>query len=164
MKRRIIFSIALALSIAAVSLMKSDAAANAARPKRFAADTGFVTLGPNQILRVTVVASANSSGEVDGRDFLVWQRSPSLASPTCNSDGVCKYLLVSEPPTESIELRRGEAASMDITSTPSSVGVRIVVVVTKPDMQVNTLIIDGATGAVVAQKGGGWIEVGTVQF
>jgi len=44
----------------------------------------------------------------------------------------------------------GEAASIDIGSTPSSVGVRGIVVSNSRNMQVNALVIDAATGAVQA--------------
>ena len=54
MKRRIALSIALVLSIVSVSLMSSDSTANAARPQTYVADTGMITLGANQLLRITV--------------------------------------------------------------------------------------------------------------
>ena len=110
MKRRITLSIALALSVVLVSLMSSDSTAKA-QPGglRRIADTGIVTLGPNQIIRLTVVGTGFGSNP----DNLCFRR-VEYGEGTCNSDGVCKHAISSQIESAMIPLVRGEGASFDL--------------------------------------------------
>lgn len=151
MKRRIISSIALALSVVLLSLTSSDSTANAARTRRFVADTGMITLGPNQMLRVTVVPASEENLTFNYNRI-------TYAEGTCDG-GVCKHSISSQTTTDPIRLVPGEAASMDIARTPSSFGVRGKVVLLNasspnvPTVPLNASIIDTDTG-----KEGGSIE------
>lgn len=144
MKRRITLSIALALIVVLLSLMSSDSTANAARTRRFVADTGMITLGPNQSLRVTVTPS---EGPEESITFVYGQLI--YAQGTCDG-GVCRHSISSQTTTDPVTLMPGEAASMDIARTPSSSGVRAEVVSDSPDMVVDVLVIDGTTGGVAS--------------
>ena len=54
MKRRISLTIFTALTLVMVSLISTDNTANAQNQLSLVADSGVITLGPNQVLRVTV--------------------------------------------------------------------------------------------------------------
>ena len=119
MKRRLALSIALTLSIVLLSLLSSDSTAHAQQRTRFLADTGIVTLGPNQVLRVTVAAP------VDGADFLAVRfRRMQYAQGAC-SGGVCKLASVTDLILDPFTLMSGEAASIVVDpSDPSGNTVR----------------------------------------
>ena len=147
MKRIITLSIALVLSVVLLSLMSSDSTVKADRNRAYRADTGFIALGPNQILRLTVAPRADGSLPTESLSLnfdKITYRSQGSCDPVC--------ILVSSIPgvTDPVTLMPGEAASIDIGSTPSSVGVRGIVVSNSRNMQVNALVIDAATGAVQA--------------
>ena len=142
MKRKIILSIALVLSVVLVSLMSSDSTAKAQQQNRFRADTGIVTLGgPNQILRVTVV------GALDLNDLFIRLNRQSFTQDVCNG-GVCKLTVASQSTSAPILLMPGEAASFDIPNT--AFGVRAVIESNRRDVRANAMIIDSVTGEVVA--------------
>src|SRR5687768_13755598 len=63
MKRRILLLTTLALVIGAASFTTSDRTASAQTQMRPVADSGVITLGPDQVLRVSVAA-----GDVTGDD------------------------------------------------------------------------------------------------
>ena len=148
MKRRITLSIALALSVVLVSLMSSDSTAKA-QPGglRRIADTGIVTLGPNQIIRLTVVGTGFGSNP----DNLCFRR-VEYGEGTCNSDGVCKHAISSQIESAMIPLVRGEGASFDLRRCISPIcgGVRGVVLSNNRNTRVTAMIIDTTTGEVVA--------------
>ena len=141
MKRRITLSIALVLGVAFLSLMSSDSTAKAAPAQRYFADTGTITLGPNQLLRITVACASR-------RPMTLTVDTIKLAHGICNDSGVCIHTLASRTTTEPVTLMPGESASIDITQTPGSSAVRGGVSLDSPNVQVNALIIDGATGGV----------------
>ena len=64
-------SIALAFSIVLLSLTFFDSQVLAQQGgKRFTFDTGVVTLGQGQQLRVAIAADFASDGDVDGADYI----------------------------------------------------------------------------------------------
>jgi hypothetical protein len=140
MKRRITLSIALALSIVVLSLMSWEPTVNAAAARRYFADSGMVTLGPNQLFRVTV---ANTSSQ---RSLTV-TFTAQFTSVNCVG-GVCTHTVASQTTTSPVTLAPGQAASHDIIQPPSAAALRAIVAANSPDMQVNGLIIDATTGQV----------------
>ena len=146
MKRKIILSIALVVSIVLVSLTSSDSTAKAQQQNRFKADTGIVTLGPNQILRIVVDPTDPSENT-----FLRFRQMGYMQS-TC-SGGVCKLAVASQNTSAPITLMPGETATFDIPSSflgGVSVAVRGVVESNNRDVRVNAMIIDNATGEVLS--------------
>jgi hypothetical protein len=141
MKRKIILSITIALSIALLLLIKSDSTVSAEPPQRFIFDTGVVTLGANQILQVTAV-SGQGSGDPIPTEFR--QRN---YTPTGCSGGVCKYAVSSQTTSEPLLLAPNEAATF--TCIPGSVTVRANVSTNSKNTQVNASIIDTITGKIV---------------
>ena len=145
MKRKIILSIALVLSITILSLTSSDRAAQAQNQTRVVADTGFVPLVPGQMLRLTVVSPRDPvSGQAAGKF-----RRIDYTQGVCNG-GVCKHAVLSENTSPSIMLESNEAVSFDITPMPNSSGVRGVIVSNSRDLRVNALIIETVSGNVVS--------------
>jgi hypothetical protein len=138
MKRRLTLSTALALSVLSLALVSSDSTAQAQQQVRFRADTGIVTLGPNQVLRVTVTA-------VDGSDFLLVRfRRTQYAQGACNN-GACKLASVTDLILDPFTLMAGEAAYIDIPQGGFA-GVRGVVQSNRRNMRATATIINTVTG------------------
>jgi len=135
MKRRIALTIVLALSAVFVSLMSSDSTAQAQQQARFRADTGTLTLGPNQVLRFTVSGEAGAS---------ISFRRVQYAQIGCNG-GVCKLGSVTDLIIDPITLMAGEAASIDIPQGGFA-AVRGNVVSNRRNMQATAMIINTVTG------------------
>ena len=105
MKLRLRLSTSLVLGAVLLSLTSSDSMAQQGR-RRFSADTGIVTLGPDQKLRVSVTGDFNGDADVDGADF-VFRRVGYI-----EQDNI--YRVGSQVTTEPIRLTQGEGASIDI--------------------------------------------------
>ena len=143
MKRRIALSIAFSLSIVLAVLASSASTAQAQQGRRKVADTGIVSLGPNQVLRLT----ATEDGDSDGADFLVFRRME-YGQESCSSDGVCKLVVTSQTTSNPIRLKPGEAVSF--TCIPDAVvGVRVVVESNRRT-RVLGIVFDTSTQRVVA--------------
>jgi hypothetical protein len=138
MKRRIVLSIALALGSLLVLLTSSDATALAQQQTKFRADTGIVTLGPNQVLRVTATV-------VDGNDFLAVRfRRIQYGQGTCAGE-ICKLGSVTDLIIDPIALMPGEAASMNLAQDGFK-GVRIMVQSNRRNVRATAAIINSVTG------------------
>ena len=147
MKRRITLSIALTLSVVLLSLMSSDQAAKAQQGRRVVGDTGIITIGPNQVLRLT--ADFDLDGDVDGADFLVFKRIE-YSQGACGGSGVCKLAVASQTTSNPIALTPGEAALYDIPEgTSNTVGVRGVVLSNRRKVRVTGIVFDTSTWRVV---------------
>lgn len=142
MKQKITISIALIASIIFVSLVISDSTVQAQRNRRFSGDTGAITLGPNQILRLTVNAQ-------DGNDTLN-VRIKQIYYDTGNcSNNVCRHSIASQMQTEIISLAPGEAASLEgDPDQPFIIGAMRMVIEGNNPMKVNAQIIDTTNGEV----------------
>lgn len=143
MKRSIALTIALAVSVISLSLLSSDSTARAQKQMFGGCSgntTGVVTLGANQILRITVVNRGKADSKVRfGR--------MEYSQGTCNGS-VCKHSLIEEVGMPVVTLAPGEAASVDIANT--SFGVGGTAYLDYFEDFVVAQIIDGTTGAVVS--------------
>ena len=152
MKRRIALSLALVLSVVLLSLVRSDSTAKAQQRRiRFAANTGVLTLGQNQILRLTI-----NWGDGSTQAVVRFKR-----TGYTEQDNI--YRVASQVTTDLIMLAPNEGASFDtgVEDLPSpSSGVRVDVFSTSPRVQVNILILNAITGEIVACS----IPTGTVTF
>lgn len=142
MKRKITLSIAIALSIALLSLIRSDSTVSAEPPQRFIFDTGVVTLGANQILQVTAVSG---QGVGDPVPTVFRQRN---YMPTACDGGVCKYAVSSQMMSDPLLLAPNEAATF--TCIPGSVTVRAAVLSNTRNLRVNAIVFDTSTQRVVS--------------
>lgn len=144
MKRRIILSVAFAISVLLLSLMRSDST-QAQRPERFVADTGVVALGADQVLRIT----ADWNG--DGPDTVgVRFRRMEYTQGPC-SGAVCQLSVSSQNTSAPMALMPGEALSLAVD--PSDAGViyvRAVAFSSNKNVEVTAEIIDIIAGKVVS--------------
>ncbi len=153
MKRKIILSTALILSLTILLLTSSDSRIEAQNQIKIVADTGMVTLGPNQELRLSILSgtpTANGS-------FNFRIRRMSYTQESCTG-GVCKQNIETQTTSEVITVIPGEAVSIDfrrcIAPLCSGVFVRGVILSDSRDVRVNAMIIDTATGKIVSMTDG----------
>src|SRR5688500_6533160 len=112
MKRRIILSIALAMSFAILSLIKSDSSVQAEPSQRFVSDTGIITLGSTQSLVITVARSAQNDSTPPVEHILQFRRI-TYANDVCNG-AVCKQTVASSTNSGAIPLMPGESATFRV--------------------------------------------------
>ncbi len=143
MKFRKTLSIAIVLSIVLVSLMSSDSTAKAQNRIKAVADTGMVTLGPNQVLRLSVVSV---DGELGGGIYGIRFRQVSYTQGICNGDGVCKQSVASQSTSDPMTLMPGEAATFDIPNT--AFGVRGIVETNRRNVRVLAIVFDTSTQTI----------------
>ncbi|HVE58017.1 MAG TPA: hypothetical protein VNB22_14395 [Pyrinomonadaceae bacterium] len=142
MKRRIILSIALTLSVVLVLLTNSDSRVAAENPERFIADSGIISLGSNQVL--TVTAAGFDPGPLDGK-FISFREIK--YSPEAGCSGiVCKLIISSQTTSAPVSLRTGEAASFTVGPDIHGNQVRIVLLSNSRDAQLSFLISDPVSG------------------
>ena len=144
MKRRITLSVALALSVLA-SLLSLPATAQGQQRQRFTAHTGVLTIGPGQILRVTL---GNGGGNWDFAIRVRFRRVRYIAGG-CNGDGVCRQTVAAQDVTAPATLNADEAASIDVPGDGNGVQV-MAEWSSNRDVRVIAQIIDAGTGRVVA--------------
>jgi hypothetical protein len=109
--------------------------------QKAAFDTGVVTLGPGQVLRITV------NGQGGNDTVTVGFRRMTYSQGTCDG-GVCVTVLDDEARLSLVTLPPGGAASFDIPDT--AYGVRGVVLSGSQNVRVTAQIIDTDTGDVIA--------------
>jgi hypothetical protein len=115
---------------------------------RFRADTGVITLGMGQVLRITLSSEAFEDQNVI-RPRFVWMR---YGPMVCNTEGVCRQMVQSHGTTAPVTINQSEAASFDMQGTGGGVRVAVLAdynangVVDAADL----MIINSATGEVVS--------------
>jgi hypothetical protein len=144
MKRKITLSIALVVSIISVLLMNSDSSVEAQNQIRGVGDTGTLSLGPNQILRV-------SAGALPSGLNVVIRFRQIKYEPTTVEQGITSLAVVSQTTSNAITLMPDEAATFDISDGNSNTAfVRGAVLSNQRDVKVNASIINSVTGQVDA--------------
>ena len=142
MKRRIRLSIALALSVVLLVLASSDYTAMAAPPLKFNADSGIITLGPNQVLRIMV---ANGLDTVSVRF-----RRIEYSQDSCDAAGVCTHVISSQTTSNLYTASPGQGVSAEFSHGAAMSGIRCVVSTNIINVLVTAVIIDATTGKVEA--------------
>jgi len=140
MKRGMILSIALMLAGVLVSLMSSDSTVQAKKEKTFSADTGIITLGPHQVLRIVT-----DNKDPDAEYVVSFKQ---MAYRGAASGGGSRHNLVSQTTSESITVAPGEGFSIDVGTSEAIV--RAVVASNSEGVQVTGQIIDTTTGNIIA--------------
>lgn len=136
MKRSIALAITLAISVSILLLVNSESTTQAQlRGKLFHWDTGVVTLGPNQVLRI--VGDWNGDG-----DTTVGFREIRYGQGACNG-AVCKLVIISSTTSGPHNVPAGEGISLDLVATTYGRGI---VTSNRPDVQVTASIINTSTG------------------
>ena len=135
MKRKIALTTIMALIIGVILLTS----ASAQNQVRAVADTGIITIGPNQILRV-------SGDGVDQDDAVTFRfrRIGYQAAP--ESPGVTKYTVISNTITNPIMTTGIEGVAIVQGNLIGTDAVRVVVMSNRPNVRVNAALIDAVTG------------------
>lgn len=137
MKRNITLALA-ALGLILVLLWSFDSAVRAQQTRKIVTfDTGVVTLGPNQMLRVTIVGDFNNDG-----DTTVGLRGIKYAQGACGG-GVCQLVNTGATATGPYTLAAGEAVSLELVATTYGRGI---VSSNRQNVRVTAAIIDTLTG------------------
>ena len=139
MKRRVLSSIALLLAVGSVSLTGADSSAQAQR--RYAGATGAVTLGPNQLLRVTILP------EVDDEVIVQFVRR-GYAQSGCDG-GLCRLARAAENAAAPVAIGPGESLSFDVYAG-NFAAVEAGFASSARNLRVNIHIIDMTTGQTVS--------------
>ena len=148
MKRKIILSIALVMSFAILSLIKSDSSVHAEPSQRFVSDTGIITLGSHQSLVITVARSAQNDNTPPLEHILQFRRMI-YSGDLCNG-AVCKQTVTSSTNSGAIPLMPGESATFRVIPDVNGGDVRGMVVSNSRDVKVNSIVFDTSTQRVVA--------------
>ena len=138
-------SIVLALSLF-ISMLSFPLTAQGQPPIRLRGDTGVITPGIGQVMRITV----NGLGGADAiRVRFAWMK---YMPAGCNNDGVCRHTVESQGETAPVLLEAGEAASFDVQGTGAGVRVLIQVITANNAVRARATLqlIDGTTGKVIS--------------
>jgi hypothetical protein len=125
-----------------VSMVSFSSPAQGQQGRRFRGDTGVITLGMGQVLRVTV---NGRDGNDTFRVRFAWRK---YLPSGCNTDGVCRHTIQSQGVTTPVNIGANEAASYDVQGTGG--GVRVSVFVAAGDVNGDAQIINTATGEVTS--------------
>ena len=135
MKRSIALAVVLAVSVIMLSLASSDSVSQAQQRRLFQWDTGIVSLGPNQVLRIT--GDWNGDG-----DTTVGFREIKYGQGACNG-AVCKLITIGTTTSGPHNVAAGEAISLELVATTYGRGI---VTSNRRDAQVTASIINTTTG------------------
>lgn len=111
---------------------------------RTVADTGIVSPGPGQLVRVTVASRSRD-------DVRVRVRRLDYIRGDC-SQGVCALAIASQHMGDLMTLAPGQGFTVDVPSTENA---RVMILSDSPDLRINGTIVDAVTG-----KAEGWVGVG----
>jgi hypothetical protein len=143
MKRQSILTIAMALGLF-MSFVSFPLTAQAQQPpKRFRGDTGVITLGMGQVLRITIASEGFEDNILAVR--FAWMK---YMPAGCNNDGVCRHTIQSEGVTAPVNIPGHEAASFDVQGTGN--GVRVEVRANTAHVIADESIINTASGEVTS--------------
>ena len=113
--------------------------AQAQNQLRAVADTGIITIGPNQILRI--------SGDGVDQDDVVTFRFRRIGYQTATeAPGITKYTVISNTITNPIMTTGMEGVAIVQGNLIGTDAVRVVVMSNRPNVRVNAALIDAATG------------------
>jgi hypothetical protein len=102
-------------------------------------DSGIVTLGPNQRLRITVVGTGGAT------DATVRFRQTTYSDGVCDA-GVCTHAVVSQTTSAPTVLSQGEGASIEVDDT--AFGVRVQVLSSTARVRVLAEVHDGTSNTL----------------
>jgi hypothetical protein len=137
MKNRNAVSGMLALGLLLATAVPRAQAQSVAKPL---ADTGIVSLGAGQVLRITVVSGAPTDAQVRFKRIEYFQGG-------C-STGTCALTVAVQSSPAAVTLRPNEGTSLEIAGGPA--GVRATVSSETRGLRVNIQVIDANTNQIIA--------------
>jgi hypothetical protein len=143
MKRKITLSLVLVFGIILVLLTSSDSPVTAQNQTRYSADTGVITLGQNQILRVTI------NGGSGDDSIAVRFRQTRYVQTLCDG-GVCKFAVESQTTTPQMISAPNQSSKLDVMANQigPDAAARVEVLSSSRNARVTVQIIDALTGEV----------------
>lgn len=135
MKRSIALAVALAASGILLLLASSDSVSQAQQRRLFQWDTGVVSLGPNQVLRLSGDWNGDGATTVGFREIKY--------GPGACTGNVCKLIALSNTTSGPHTLAAGEAISLELVATTYGRGI---VTSNRRDVRVTASIINTTTG------------------
>ena len=139
MKRGMTFLSALVLVAVSISIASSDTSVQAKRERVFSADTGIITLGPHQVLRIVT-----DNKDPDGEFVVTFKQMAYLRAATGSGS---RYSVTSQTTFDPITVAPGEGFSIDIGTSEA---VRGVVATNGEGVHITGQIIDTTTGNIIA--------------
>jgi hypothetical protein len=139
MKRRMSSLLGPAMGLALLLATGPDSLAQTPPPLAVVGDSGIVTLGPNQKLRLTAVGKGSA-------DATVRFRRTTYAEGACDA-GVCTHAVLAQTTSAPVDLSQGEGASVEIDN--AAFGVRGVVIGTA-GVRVLIEVVDETTNGIIA--------------
>ena len=152
MKRKIGLTIAIVISAFLVTI-SSDSTVQAQQVQRqkFWTETGIVSLGPNQVLRITVGWDLNNDGTFNDNIAVVGIGQIDYVQASCSVGNLCKHGSPNPTPVfEKDQIPVTQVLSRDLRQMPGSSGLRGVIVSNRSDLRMVFQIINTSTGEVVA--------------
>jgi len=144
MKRTMTTSMAMALTVL-LSVMTVAPTARGQQRKKPIADTGVVTPGAGQVLRLTV----NGLGGADTIAIrFAWKQFVAGSCSAVTGGTLCRHAVASEGISMPVALGPDDAASLDVPG--NGAGVQVMVFSNDTNVRVLAQIIDTQTGNVVA--------------
>jgi len=152
MKHTIGLTIALVISVFLVPISPgSTVHAQPVQRQKFRTDTGTVTLGPNQVLRITVGWDLNNDGTFNDNVAVVGIGQIDYVQTSCSVGSLCKHGSPNPNPVfEKDQIPVTQVLSRDLKQMPGSSGLRGVIVSNRSDLRMVFQIINTSTGEVVA--------------
>lgn len=143
MKHKITLSITLILSLTILLLTSSDSSVSAQNQMRLVTSTGVITLGANQVLRITVNAG-------DGNNAISVRFRQQEYVETGSTGGVRKLTVAAQNTSAPITLAPGEVASFNSIELGLGRELGCGVFSESPNVRVNAYIVNRVTGAFEA--------------
>ena len=132
--RKLVFGLCLLMLFAG-----PHSVAEAQSVQRRVADTGIVTLGPGQLLRVTVASASQDDVRVRVRRLRYLQGA-------CRQ-GACTLAAVEQATGDPITVIPGRGFSIDIGTSEN---LRAIVTSDSPDVRIKVYVMDATTGQIIA--------------
>jgi hypothetical protein len=115
------------------------------RPNRFRGDTGVITLGLGQVLRITIASEGFESNAVAVR--FAWMK---YGPAVCNAEGVCRHVIQSQGVTAPVNVGPSQAASFDLSGSGDGVRIEVLANSDSANTEDSMIIINAATGEVTS--------------
>ena len=146
MKRKMTLSLMLTFSVLLPLVGFASTAQGQQQKKKPVAATGVFTPAAGQVLRITVAGAGSDTITIR----FAWKR---FVGGTCSAvmgATVCRHTVASEGMSAPVTLGPNEAASLDVGGDGN--GVEVMVFSNDTNVRVNAMIIDAASGNVIAAE------------
>jgi len=139
-------TISLSVTLSLLLLLLGSPLTAQAAPPRFRADSGVITLGANQVLRITINPASLPNGNVSIRARLRWMQYGEVG---CSGMPlVCRHTIVSQGETGIVMLDRDDTVLFEVLGGAGPV--RAVVEANNPNLTAMAVVFDTSTQRVIS--------------